>query len=369
MQRRDAEDTNIMKVIKVNFVEGLTSARHLFDASDRADGGLGWFRTLALTTLEPQEQAVLALLLTDAGEARAALPLAQHSNGALRALTAPYTCRYSAPFGTPEDAEALGRGLRGIVPGRLHLDALDPDDPALDSFTRGVRGGGLLSAGYTHFANWHDTISSFDDFWSRRPSALRQLVRRKTRRLEREGRLDFRCLSNPKDLVAGAETYERIYASSWKVPEPHPRFMPQLLQALGAEGKLRLGLALIDGAAVAVQIWLVHGRRATIFKLAHLPGHETHSPGTLLSHWLLSKLVETEGVEEVDFGRGDDAYKAQWLSSSRPRTGLIIANPASLDGLACTIRHIWPMRLRAALRHPPASGQTRHGSAGHEESL
>jgi CelD/BcsL family acetyltransferase involved in cellulose biosynthesis len=179
---------------------------------------------------------------------------------------------------------------------------------------------------------------------------LRETVRRKRKRLERDGRLVFSCLLLPEDMAAGMAAYETVYAASWKPPEPHPAFMPALAQALAREGTFRLGLAHIDGAPAAAQIWLVRDRRATIFKLAHAPAFDTHSPGTILTHWLLSELCGRGEISELDLGRGDDAYKRLWLGESDFRSGILACNPARFTGLYHIMRDIWPTRAHALLR-------------------
>jgi hypothetical protein len=338
-----------MSVEKVNLADGLSLLRHLLERAESAEGGNGWFDTLGKTTLRPGERAVMAILATKAGAAEAGLPLIERPDGTLHALTAPYTTRYAPPLGTAATAERLGRGLRRIVPGRLTLDGLDPADPAIIGLLSGVRAGGLLSADYRNFANWHDRIVDFDSYWSQRPSELKAVVRRKGRRLEREGSLRFACFTAVEDMPDAIAAYEGIYVQSWKEPEPDPDFIGTMAHALAAEGAVRLGIAYIDDAAVAAQIWLVRHRCATIFKVAHIAGQDRNSPGTLLTHWLMHRLVQTDAIETVDFGRGNDPYKRQWMSLCQDRTGIIIANPRSLNGLGTAFRHIWPMQLRRLL--------------------
>ena len=43
-----------------------------------------------------------------------------------------------------------------------------------------------------------------------------------------------------------------------------------------------------------------------------------YSPGTVLTAMMLRRLIEEEGVSEIDFGRGDDDYKRGWGGSTSP---------------------------------------------------
>jgi CelD/BcsL family acetyltransferase involved in cellulose biosynthesis len=160
------------------------------------------------------------------------------------------------------------------------------------------------------------------------------------------------------DWRRGLEIYEAIYASSWKPAEPHPNFIAALLEKMGGRGTARLGAAMIDGKPAAAQIWLVQQGRATIFKLAHDPAFDRHSPGTLLTHWMLGLLHAQDSVRDVDFGRGDDTYKRLWLGLCQKREGVLAANPRTLKGLLAVATDILPSRIIKTMRRPA------HGSAG-----
>lgn len=332
------------------------------DHAGRAEGTAAWFRTLAATTLQAGEEALLATLVAD-GAVRSALPLRRARDGALHALTAPYTTRYSPALGSVAAAEALGRRLRPLVASSLQLDALDPADPLLQALGAGLRRGGLVSASYRHFANWYEPVAEFDSFWAARPSWLRETVRRKLGRLERAGRLGFALSDDAAGLERAGPVYELVYAASWKPPEPHPGFMPAMVRMLGAAGCVRLGIASIDGIPAAAQVWLVSGGRATIFKLGHRPEFDRDSPGTLLTYLMARRLIAEERLAEIDFGRGDDAYKRAWLGRCRYRTGLVAANPATWAGLVAAARLVLPTALAALRRSralpPPAAAKLR----------
>jgi CelD/BcsL family acetyltransferase involved in cellulose biosynthesis len=63
------------------------------------------------------------------------------------------------------------------------------------------------------------------------------------------------------------------------------------------------------GVSVAAQIWFVCGRKATIFKLAHRQDAASHSPGILLTYWMMETLVREDSLDDIDFGRGGATYK------------------------------------------------------------
>lgn len=114
-------------------------------------------------------------------------------------------------------------------------------------------------------------------------------------------------------------------------------------------GALRFGLWSIGDTPVAAQIWVVHGGRATVLKLAHDDAFKAHSPGTVLTAMMLRHLLDVEHVVELDFGRGDDDYKKTWVRQRRQRIGMLLVDPLRPAGAMAWMRHI-AGRLRTAGR-------------------
>ena len=106
----------------------------------------------------------------------------------------------------------------------------------------------------------------------------------------------------------------------------------------GAAGTLRLGVARKDGRPLAVQLWLIENKEATIHKLAYREDAKDLSPGTLLGEAMFRRAIDQERVRVIDYGTGDDAYKRDWMEERRPLWRLQAFNPATLKGLAGAAR-------------------------------
>lgn len=162
---------------------------------------------------------------------------------------------------------------------------------------------------------------SFDSYWQSRPSRLKNTVKRKSK----SGAVTIRI--EQEYSAESWRDYERVYARSWKPSEGSPEFLRQLAEREAVAGALRLGLAYIDGKPVAAQFWTVENGTALIHKLAHDERHMQASPGTLLSAALFQHVIDVDHVDLVDFGTGDDAYKAEWMDGVRDRFRLEIFWP------------------------------------------
>ena len=72
------------------------------------------------------------------------------------------------------------------------------------------------------------------------------------------------------------------------------------------------------GGAVAAQLWLVERGVATIHKLAHREDARAGSPGSILSHAMFRAAIDEDRVHTIDFGLGDEPYKADWMDLCHP---------------------------------------------------
>lgn len=329
-----------------------------------------WFRLLAETCLDPGQEALVHRLEPD--EAAGAVPLDLPLTRAplrrwglrgqeLHALANFYSSYYRPPGLARGSAcrAALARWAQalaaGAVPGqqgapdRLVLRALDESDGTLGLLEEALRNAAFRVERFRDFGNWRLPCAGlgFDDYWQGRPGRLRSTVRRKGKALAREHRLAFRCLARAEDAEAALAAYSAVQARAWQPAEPYPRFVPALIRRGLADGSLRLWLLEIDGQPVAAQIWTLAAGEATIFKLVYDSAWKAHSPGTLLTHEAMRRTLDGGGLACIDFGRGDDDYKADWMTERRQRWGLVAYGRRGLLGNLLAARNLGPRRLRA----------------------
>jgi hypothetical protein len=341
-------------------------ASEIFDAARGRDFALGreWFRNVVDNGL-PVDTTPCFAVVSRGSAAIAVVPLLRQENQALVSLTNCYTCLYTplvdgaAPL--HETARLVGRALgrfRGDWP-VIRLDALPQEWPGLDAFVEGIGEGGLLVRRFANFGNWQEAVRgrSWPAYLAARPGVLRELLRRKSRQAAREGRIEFEIVRDAAGAPRAVAAFEAVYARSWKPDEPCPRFNPGLMRAAARLGALRLGIAWRDGTPIAAQLWISSNGRATVMKLAHDGAHDAWSPGTLLTARMIEELI-AEGIETVDFGRGDDPYKRMWAGERRQRIGLVLLNPRRIRGLAALARHdagvaLRPLRSRLSAARAP----------------
>ncbi len=261
-------------------------------------------------------------------------------------LTSPYTCLYRPLLAadlTESELTLIGRSLaeqRALRKG-LRLEALDAEASCWTALCTGFRKAGLLVLKFEHFGNWHENVTgqNWSGYLAARPGALRETLRRRSAKLLADPAIGVEVLTQACEVGPGIEAFEAIYRRSWKQPEPYPDFNAACIRMAAQQGVLRLAVLRRDDEPIAVQLWVVLAGKAQVLKLAHDEAHRANSPGTVLTGWLMSKLFESGPLSEIDFGRGDDAYKKAWASQRRARFGMVLANPMTSRGLLQSTRH------------------------------
>jgi CelD/BcsL family acetyltransferase involved in cellulose biosynthesis len=311
---------------------GRTARPSLFDR-------LAWFRLVERHT--PPDGHLL-VLRTQAMAKKAWMFLVLNGNHA-RSYANWYSLRASAVADSAEAMNALPAALRRrrAPVARVELYPLEASDPLPAAF----RAAGWLTFTRPASVSWQiDTEGmDFEAYWATRSSRLRNTAKRKAK----AAALDI-AIHRHFDAAAWAD-YEHVYRASWKPAEGSPAFLRALAEQEGEAGTLRLGIARRGGEPIAAQLWLVEDGIATIHKLAYVAAARELSPGTVLSVEMFRHALDVDRVRRIDFGTGDDGYKADWMERSEPLMRMQAFNPATLAGLAGAAS-VWASALVRRLR-------------------
>lgn len=271
------------------------------------------------------------------GDAQAWLPLMRSGRDAV-ALARWYSLRVGPAFVGGDPAThgrllgAIARHLRRLRIATVTLSPMEPDLAGVVRDAFGAEGWRATISDAT--ANWQVTVADrdFGAYWADRPGRLRSTAKRKAK----SAALDIAIHRGFDAAAWGA--YEEVYRQSWKPEEGSPAFLRALAEHEGAASTVRIGIASKDGRPLAAQFWLVENGIATIHKLAHVKDADQASPGTILSTELFRHVIEQDRPRLIDFGTGDDAYKAEWMDERRMLVRIELLNPRTLRGVISLLR-------------------------------
>ena len=293
-----------------------------------------WFVELAASALEHGDSLLLACVV-DGDQVLAMLPLRRCAGDTWYSLSNRYTSHFSLLINDNEEAgddrqailECLVQGL-GSLPYRvLRLEPVAEHDPVITDMQTVMESAGMCCHRFFKFYNWIHRLQgeSFSDYFSARPPILRNSIKRKQRKLEREHGYRIRLFTRD-DLEPAMRDYDSIYRASWKPEEPFGAFIEVLVRRLAERGWTRLAILYAGDEPVAGQIWFVVHENAYIFRLAYDQAWQKSSPGSILTSYLMEHVIDTDGVEQIDYLIGNERYKQDWMSERRQYFGLVCDN-------------------------------------------
>lgn len=326
---------------------------------DSPQCGVDWFSLLSEHVFAGTGQTAW-LVLREGGVCHAVWPI--RTDDTPGALSNYYTSLYT-PAHSP-DASAAGlaqmaRTLRRLRHGKGEwlFTPMDPESAAYAAMEQALRAAGLKTFRYYRFGNRYLPCEgmTWTKYFAERKGAMRNTVRRMGKKLGAEGGT-LELITGGERLEVGIAAFEQVYAASWKQAEPYPNFIRGLMLTAARNGWLRLGVAWLNGQAIAAQLWLVAHGRAEIFKLAYDEAFKAYTAGTLLSAMLMEHVLDKDKVREVDFLTGDDPYKKNWMSHRRERWGLAAYDPLRLAGMVGIARSVGGRLRRRWMPAKPGAG-------------
>jgi CelD/BcsL family acetyltransferase involved in cellulose biosynthesis len=156
--------------------------------------------------------------------------------------------------------------------------------------------------------------SSWDDYLASLPKKDRHELRRKLRRLFDSGaRVELAVYDTQADVNAAMDEFLRLHTISRQdkaefMSGRMPLFFRRMASALSREGLVRLFMLWVDGKPSASVLCFDAGSALYMYNSGYDPEYSSLSVG-LLSKALCIQWAIEHGKEQLDFLRGNEAYK------------------------------------------------------------
>jgi hypothetical protein len=302
------------------------SANALFEqsAKDCIFYSRPWFENLT-SSLDADQTMILACVVTE-DRVMAILPLIKSPGRSWYALKHRYTPHYSLLLAGDNQSKVLAclaRGLSELPVDGFLFEPVANDDSKLQDLKQALQAAGFVcDYNFRHY-NWIYRVQgqSYKAYIAARPARLRNTISRKKRKLERDHGYDIRLFIG-EEVPSGMQDYYAVYNASWKANEQYVDFVDNMVARFSKQGWTRLAVLYVKNQPAAAQLWFVHHRKASIFRLSYDEAWKQYSVGSILTRYLMEYVIDTDKVEEIDFLTGNDAYKQDWMSERRERYAL-----------------------------------------------
>jgi CelD/BcsL family acetyltransferase involved in cellulose biosynthesis len=153
----------------------------------------------------------------------------------------------------------------------------------------------------------------WEEYQQSLPKKDRHELRRKLRKLQAAGELDFRCFSSPTDVEERITTLLRLMVESRGdkaafMSEQMDRFFHRMAPAMAAEGFARLYELELDTKTVASVLCLLQGDQLYFYNSGYDPQYAGLSVGLASKAFCVRDAIECS-CRCADFLRGKEPYK------------------------------------------------------------
>lgn len=292
------------------------------------------------------------------GSTAAILPLVAGREGRLRVirLLGHGPADRLAPICAPADRHAVARALRSFIA-----------DSGCDLFIgeqMPVDEGWTESLGATVLEREANPVLGIDglgweQFLAGRSSNFRGQVRRREKRLAKQGELRFRLTDDTGDLPADLETLFRLHDARWqcsgesafvgRARDLHRAFARDALE----RGWLRLWLLELDDRPLAAWYGFRYGGAEWYYQSGRDPAADADAVGFVLFCHTIREAMN-DGMREYRLLRGDEGYKARFADRD-PGLASVALGLTPLGRAALLQRRARPAVGRALRRLRPSS--------------
>jgi CelD/BcsL family acetyltransferase involved in cellulose biosynthesis len=203
----------------------------------------------------------------------------------------------------------------------------------------------------------------WEGFLATKSANFRQQVRKRERKLVREGSLRFRLASDPTRLEQDMDTVFRLHEARWAVPETRAfpesvkPFHRDLARLALAGSWLRLWIAELNGAPAAAWYGFRLGGSEWFYQQGRDPAWEGGRVGFVLMMHTIREALE-DGLSEYRFLLGTEEYKYRLADGDDHATTVALARgPVGRAALtAARLRSRAPAPVERLLRRTGSPG-------------
>jgi CelD/BcsL family acetyltransferase involved in cellulose biosynthesis len=158
-----------------------------------------------------------------------------------------------------------------------------------------------------------DLPSTWDEYLESLSTRQRHEVRRKLRRLQEAGNLEFRFIADSASVLGAMDTFFKMFVDSRQdkaafLTEKMEAYFRLLAANMAEAGLLRLGVLELDSQPVAQIICFDYNNCIYLYNSGYNPDYVALSAG-LLSKVLAIKDSIEKGKRKFDFLKGSEIYK------------------------------------------------------------
>ncbi len=278
------------------------------------------------------------------GRVTAVLPM-QRVGPRLVSATNYHTPSFAAVGCDPDSIRAVARAAFATDARTVNVMFVPAGDERADALIVAARSAGRQTLVRTiERSPVVDTTGSWEAYAAARRGHLLRELRRRRRRLEEAGRVEFGVVdggdARAGEIEALLSQGLAVEASGWKGERGTAiasraatrQFYGEIARWAAHRGWLRLAFLRLDGRAIAFDFAIEHERVHYLLKTGFDPAFRRFAPGMLIRQEMLRRAFSSE-VARYEFLGHDDPWKLEWADATADELHLQAFRPTPI-GLA-----------------------------------
>lgn len=217
---------------------------------------------------------------------------------------------------------------------RIEFDGVSGNDPAIGQLVGNLNQSGCTSEQHPALSTWRLALpESWEQFESTLSKNSRKKFRRQKRSLDEAG-AEFLRVHDDASLRRGVEVLKQLHTKRWQslggegcyASEGFEEFIELVSEAHLQQGTLVLVWLEVEGEPIAADIAFAAGRGLYTYQGGISPDHLKWEPGRAILRAQLEWAMEN-GLEFIDFLRGDEPYKTRWQTEETPAVVIEVTGP------------------------------------------
>ncbi|MBI4188510.1 MAG: GNAT family N-acetyltransferase [Chloroflexi bacterium] len=160
-----------------------------------------------------------------------------------------------------------------------------------------------------------DLPATWDEYLAVLNTKQRHEVRRKIRRLQESGKIDYQCVNGNRPVENSMDDFLKLFALARQekadfMNARRESFFRSLARAMSEIGLLRFGILELDGIRTAMIMGFDYNGAIYLYNSAYDPQYDSLSVGLLCKIFGIKQSIES-GRKKWDFLKGDEIYKAR----------------------------------------------------------
>lgn len=240
------------------------------------------------------------------------------SEGKASIIGSPDVCDYADFITAPGKESVFCTALLNTMKQKgvslLDLGSVRPDSVVMSTMAKTARQlGHEVSCQEEDISLERDLPPTWEEYLQFLNSKQRHEVRRKLRRLEETGSVNYRFISDVESVPGFMDTFLELFGKSQEdkaafMTGEMEGFFQSMMVAMSRAGLLRSGILELDGVAVAVIIVFDYNGIVYLYNSAFDPEYSPLSVGVLSKALFIKDSIE-RGRKRFDFLKGNEHYK------------------------------------------------------------